>query len=315
MAKNNYIEIDTSFYSSAKCVRLENKIGSDGVLALVRIWLYCGIDTQGRGNYGELNDMSVYEIAKKAMYKGNAQAFISVLTGEDEPANKAPDIWLERRGENSYYVHKWHFYQSHIVQYAEYCEKRKQQTSAAGKSSAMKRREEWLSKQNERAVIHGDQETKQDILFTENLEPKKDVKKEKIDYQSILDYLNKITGRKFELTESFKHKVNGRLKDGYKIEDFKKVIDNMTHKWKGGEFEQYLQPDTLFSTKFDGYLNMLPKTYQNSANPVAQEQTKKFIPPVNKEYEKQRIAVKGDLLKVDPSSIINGLNIQKGDLK
>ena len=40
------------------------------------------------------------------------------------------------------------------------------------------------------------------------------------------------------------------------MEEFKKVIDNKVAAWKGDpKMEQYLRPETLFSTKFETYLN------------------------------------------------------------
>ncbi|HGA1227431.1 TPA: conserved phage C-terminal domain-containing protein, partial [Streptococcus suis] len=46
----------------------------------------------------------------------------------------------------------------------------------------------------------------------------------------------------------------------YKLDDFKKVIDNMVANWTGTEWEKYLQPSTLFrESNFDKYLNMVPR--------------------------------------------------------
>ena len=39
------------------------------------------------------------------------------------------------------------------------------------------------------------------------------------------------------------------------IEDFKTVIDKKSREWIGTEFEKFLRPETLFGTKFEGYLN------------------------------------------------------------
>jgi uncharacterized phage protein (TIGR02220 family) len=58
--------------------------------------------------------------------------------------------------------------------------------------------------------------------------------------------------------------ISARIEEGYKLEDFKIVIDNMVAKWKGTEWEQYLRPQTLFqASKFENYLNFVkqePKT-------------------------------------------------------
>lgn len=42
------------------------------------------------------------------------------------------------------------------------------------------------------------------------------------------------------------------------MEDFKKVIDWKVSEWTGTDMEKYLRPETLFGTKFEGYLNAAP---------------------------------------------------------
>ena len=39
------------------------------------------------------------------------------------------------------------------------------------------------------------------------------------------------------------------------VDDFKVVIDKKVKGWKGTNMEMYLRPETLFGTKFEGYLN------------------------------------------------------------
>lgn len=90
-----------------------------------------------------------------------------------------------------------------------------------------------------------------------------------IPYSEIIDYLNKKTGRSFRNIDANKKLIKARWNDGYKLDDFKTVIDNMVANWSGKEFngtpaETYLQPKTLFSNKFDSYLNQIPKTYINN---------------------------------------------------
>ena len=72
----------------------------------------------------------------------------------------------------------------------------------------------------------------------------------------ILDYLNSKTNSNYKTTtKSTIQKINARFKEGFTLEDFKKVIDKKTDEWMGTELEQYLRPDTLFGTKFESYLN------------------------------------------------------------
>ncbi len=90
-------------------------------------------------------------------------------------------------------------------------------------------------------------------------EPKQsqDKDKDKEEYtllkKEIVSYLNQVTGKKFRAVDN--SHLSARVNDGYKIEDFRKVIDTKSSQWLGTDSEMYLRPDTLFSKKFDGYLN------------------------------------------------------------
>ncbi|HEX1794744.1 TPA: conserved phage C-terminal domain-containing protein [Streptococcus pneumoniae] len=74
--------------------------------------------------------------------------------------------------------------------------------------------------------------------------------------QEVISYLNLKAKKNFKIdTASHQKFIKARLKEGYVLEDFKKVVDIMVAKWKGTEYEQYLQPQTLFGNKMDNYLN------------------------------------------------------------
>jgi uncharacterized phage protein (TIGR02220 family) len=85
--------------------------------------------------------------------------------------------------------------------------------------------------------------------------------------QEIILYLNKKTKKKFKAnaTGNLKY-INARLKEKYSIDDFKKVIDLKVSQWTGAIFsngesgEKFLRPSTLFSEKFDSYLNETEQT-------------------------------------------------------
>ena len=79
--------------------------------------------------------------------------------------------------------------------------------------------------------------------------------------KEVISYLNLKAKKNFKVdTASHQKFIKARLKEGYVIEDFKKVVDVMVAKWKGTEYEQYLQPQTLFGNKMDNYLNKpMPK--------------------------------------------------------
>ena len=74
--------------------------------------------------------------------------------------------------------------------------------------------------------------------------------------KEVISYLNLKAKKNFKVdTASHQKFIKARLKEGYVLEDFKKVVDIMAAKWKGTEYEQYLQPQTLFGNKMDNYLN------------------------------------------------------------
>ena len=74
--------------------------------------------------------------------------------------------------------------------------------------------------------------------------------------QEVISYLNLKSKKNFKVdTASHQKFIKARLKEGYVLEDFKKVVDIMVAKWQGTEYEQYLQPQTLFGNKMDNYLN------------------------------------------------------------
>ena len=79
--------------------------------------------------------------------------------------------------------------------------------------------------------------------------------------KEVISYLNLKAKKNFKVdTASHQKFIKARLKEGYVLEDFKKVVDIMVAKWKGTDYEQYLQPQTLFGNKMDNYLNQpMPK--------------------------------------------------------
>ena len=105
---------------------------------------------------------------------------------------------------------------------------------------------------------------------------KTDIRKTDIDNNKLLickeviSYLNLKAKKNFKVdTASHQKFIKARLKEGYVLEDFKKVVDVMVAKWKGTEYEQYLQPQTLFGNKMDNYLNQpMPRKAQSFQSAV-----------------------------------------------
>ncbi|MBQ9013966.1 MAG: conserved phage C-terminal domain-containing protein [Bacilli bacterium] len=75
-------------------------------------------------------------------------------------------------------------------------------------------------------------------------------------YTNVVDYLNMTTKKRFRKdTPKTRKLIKTRLKEGFAEEDFYKVIDVKASQWLNSDMEKFLRPETLFSNKFEGYLN------------------------------------------------------------
>lgn len=85
-------------------------------------------------------------------------------------------------------------------------------------------------------------------------------------YIAVIDYLNSKAGTHYRATsKDTQRHINARLAEGYTVEDFKRVVDNMWTSWRGTEWEQYMRPSTLFGSKFENYLNRKPQVKKGAA--------------------------------------------------
>ena len=78
-----------------------------------------------------------------------------------------------------------------------------------------------------------------------------------LDVVSVIDYLNLKAKKQFKPTSKATERlVNARYREGYHLEDFKKVIDLKVKEWlNDSHMQKYLRPSTLFSaTNFENYL-------------------------------------------------------------
>jgi len=106
---------------------------------------------------------------------------------------------------------------------------------------------------------HSDRSTSQSKVKESKVKESK-VKESKVKESKVIDvvdYLNKKTGKKFKSsTDKTKKLITARYKEGFSIEDFKEVIDIKVLHWLNDDnMNKYLRPETLFGTKFEGYLN------------------------------------------------------------
>lgn len=88
--------------------------------------------------------------------------------------------------------------------------------------------------------------------------------------QEVIDYLNEKAQTRYRAnTPKTKQLIHARIAEGFILDDFKTVIDKKYAEWMGTEWEKFLRPETLFGTKFEGYLNAR-QSVQKSTNKNAE---------------------------------------------
>ena len=89
-------------------------------------------------------------------------------------------------------------------------------------------------------------------------EVEEEVEEEKeIPYEEIVNHLNEKANKKFKpRSRVTKQHINARWEEGFRVDDFKQVINNKVVDWKDDpKMDKFLRPQTLFNTKFEAYLN------------------------------------------------------------
>lgn len=94
-----------------------------------------------------------------------------------------------------------------------------------------------------------DKDIEIDIISSEAEDP--------LPFKEIIDYLNSLAGTNYRASSrKTKDLIKARFNEGYTLEDFKIVIEKKTREWiNDNKMRVYLRPETLFSNKFEGYLN------------------------------------------------------------
>ena len=111
--------------------------------------------------------------------------------------------------------------------------------------------DKWKPLSKKITVIKSDNASLSKVIPTKDNTTKDNI------YSRAIDYLNRKTGKNFSSkTKTTRSHINARLAEGFRPEDFKKVIDGRCEKWlDDSEMVEYLRPQTLFGTKFESYLN------------------------------------------------------------
>lgn len=137
-------------------------------------------------------------------------------------------------------------------------EKSKKRSKCGSITKSNENQEEIKTKSNENQK-ENESKTHQDVNVIVNVNDNVDVNVNKItlaEIKGIIEYLNIKSNSHYKYsTDKTQTLIKARIKDGFTLDDFKIVIDKKCEEWLGTDFEKFLRPETLFSNKFEGYLN------------------------------------------------------------
>lgn len=119
-------------------------------------------------------------------------------------------------------------------------------------------------KKDSNVTVTSRNDTELELELEEELDRDKDkyvVGQPDIDYKEIVEHLNLKAGKQYRATtKKTQSLIKARVNEGFGVDDFKKVIDNKAAEWKNDkDMNKFLRPETLFGTKFEGYLNQQVK--------------------------------------------------------
>lgn len=145
--------------------------------------------------------------------------------------------------------------------------KKRSKCGSLPKSNENQEENETKTKENQKEIKtksnenqkENENKTHQDVNVIVNVNDNVDVNVKKIsleEIKGIIEYLNIKSNSHYKYsTDKTQTLIKARIKDGFTLDDFKIVIDKKCEEWLGTDFEKFLRPETLFSNKFEGYLN------------------------------------------------------------
>lgn len=145
--------------------------------------------------------------------------------------------------------------------------KKRSKCGSITKSNENQEKNETNTKENQKEIKtksnenqkENESKTHQDVNVIVNVNDNVDVNVNKItlaEIKGIIEYLNIKSNSHYKYsTDKTQTLIKARIKDGFTLDDFKIVIDKKCEEWLGTDFEKFLRPETLFSNKFEGYLN------------------------------------------------------------
>ena len=231
------LRLDTGLPGKGKTRRFIRLIGDHGFACLIRLWCHAGI----HHTKGILRDMTYDDIEEAAAWKGDKGIFVETLLDER---------WLDKLGNGDLALHDWKEHQPWLY----FSEER----SNVARQKALTR---WSKAKGVKMPPPQQDPAPEPKAPAAPKKAPSPSLEDIIPCKEIIDYLNVKSGKNFSpSSRTTKGHIAARWKEGFGLDEFKRVIDHQCAKWKGDpKMEEYLRPQTLFNgEKFESYLNAPP---------------------------------------------------------
>lgn len=234
MSEVKWIKICTDIFDDEKISLIDGMPDRDGIIV---IWfkLLCMAGKQNNGGVFMMNDKIAYTDEMLATIFRRPLNTVRLALTTFEQFGMVSII------NNAYAIPNWEKHQS--LDKLEAAKEKNRQRVAAHRA-----KQKMLAGCND--YSNGD------VMPGNDVDLDKDKDKDKELYILVVSYLNEKAGTRYKATtEKTKTAIRARAAEGFTVDDFKSVIDKKCEEWIGTEYEKYLRPETLFGTKFEGYLN------------------------------------------------------------
>lgn len=247
MADVKWIKIVTDIFDDEKILLIESMPSPDSIIV---IWfkLLCFAGKQNNSGVIMLNDRIAYtdemlatvfrrdvNIVRMALKVFEQFDMIRVVDGVITIPNWGKHQNLDQLEKKKEYMRNY---------MRSYREKQQLLTDGADTESA---ENEANCKTNDKSHVS---------RLDKDIDKDKEGDKEKNIYAPVVAYLNEKAGTKYKATSGKTQSlIRARVAEGFTLEDFKAVVDTKCAEWLNTQMEKYLRPETLFGTKFEGYLN------------------------------------------------------------
>ena len=248
----DWIKIDTRIFDNRK---IKYFLDTEDGYAIFCVWIHLLVLA------ANVNDGGRIYLTKTKLYtpEGLAVAF----NMDDDIVRDALEVFqdMEMIDEN-YTILNWDKYQN-----VEGMERIREQTNERVRrhreNKLRKELEEAERKMAEDETLCNVTETLPETLCNATDKNRKDKKRKEENINNIAEqarqivsHLNEVAGTAYKSNSktTLRH-ISARLAEGYLLEEFYAVIDKKWREWGGSDMEKYMRPETLFGTKFEGYLN------------------------------------------------------------